>query len=379
MINIHLTLTDFRHESRLLKEVSSLNQMQIFSDFLVVALCSKGLEEVEHINSNVKVRRLNLWTRRLPKGAPFQILKLLEYMLLCFIIILRHKNSVINVHTLALLPLGVVCKWLLGSKLVYDAHELETEKDGLVGISQKVSKLVERFFIGMCDLVIVVGDYIADWYAEEYNIERPLVIKNAPLRKIKKKSNLFRETLGIREEQKILLYQGGLSRGRGVHLVVDSFKSRKDDSVVAVFMGYGDLEGLVRDAQEQYNNIFYLPAVSPDVVLDYTTSADVGIHMIQNTCLNHYYCMPNKFFEYSMAGLPILVSNMKEMAETVTKYGFGSVINEPTIESINKSIDDLFFQDIDKKSSAAYQFASANAWEVQQDIMLKGYRRMLKL
>lgn len=378
MKNIHITLTDFRNESRLLKEITSLDNEHIFDEFLVVALGAVDLEEIEQKASNFKVERLNLWSRGLPKSAPFQIIKFLEFMLRSFTALYIEKPTVINIHTLALLPLGVFSKWFLKSKLVYDAHELETEKNGLSGIRQKLSKLIERFFIRKCDLVIVVGDNIADWYAQEYKIERPLVVKNAPFRKPQKKNNLFREELGIRDEQKILLYQGGLMRGRGVHLVLDAFKKRRDDGIVAVFMGYGELEELVKSAQQQGNNIYFFPAVSPSVVLDYTASADVGISYIENTCLSYFYCMPNKLFEYAMAGLPILVSNMKDMADAAKESGFGAVINEPTSDAINKAIDELLMKDLDEMSCAAYQFASDNAWEVQQVVMLKGYRRMLK-
>lgn len=378
MKNIHITLTEFRNESRLLKEITSLDSAKVFDEFLVIALGAEDLDKNEQKAANFRVERVNLRTRGLPKSAPFQLIKFIEFMLRCFFILFHEKANVVNVHTLALLPLGALSKWFLKSKLVYDAHELETEKNGLSGIRQKLSKLIERLFIKRCDLVIVVGDNIADWYAKEYQIERPLVVKNAPFRKAKKKNNLFREELGIRDKQKVLLYQGGLMRGRGVHLVLDAFKKRKDDSIVAVFMGYGELEGQVKSAQQQSNNIYFFPAVSPNIVLDYTASADVGIHMIQNTCLNHYYCMPNKFFEYSMAGLPILISNMKEMADAVSVNDFGVVINEPTSDAINKAIDELLMKDLDEMSCAAYQFASDNAWEVHQDIMLEGYHRMLK-
>lgn len=166
-------------------------------------------------------------------------------------------------------------------------------------------------------------------------------------------------------------------KGRGVQLILDSFKERKDSHVVAVFMGYGDLRTEVEQAAKNYQNIFYFPAVSPNVVLDYTASADIGIHLIQNTCLNHYLCMPNKFFEYAMAGLPVIVSDMKEMAESVQAADFGVVLTEYSIEAINAAVDRLAERDLTELSNNAYQFAQAQAWEQQERVMLKGYQRML--
>lgn len=379
MKNIHITLTEFRNESRLIKEITSLGNASLFDEFIVIALGAGDLAKTEQRADNFTVKRLNLFTRRFPKNAPFQLIKYIEFILRCLLILSVQKANVVNVHTLALLPLGALSKFFFKNMLVYDAHELETEKNGLHGFRQKTSKWIERIFIKYCDLVIVVGEEIANWYAKNYHIELPLVVKNSPFLKSRVKKDFFRQQLNIRSNQKILLYQGGLMHGRGVHLILEAFEQRSTDSIVAVFMGYGEFETKIREAQDFNENVFYFPAVSPDVVLDYTASADIGIHMIQNTCLNHYYCMPNKFFEYSMAGLPIIISNMKEMADAVREYGFGSVINEPTPDSINKAIDCLLSQNLDVMSCASYQFASDNAWEVQQDVMLKGYRRMIDI
>ena len=70
-------------------------------------------------------------------------------------------------------------------------------------------------------------------------------------------------------------------------------------------------------------------------MLRYTISADVGIHAIKNSCLNHYYCMPNKLFEYAMAGLPVIVSNMKEMRDFVLLNQMGVVVETEMVRWSN--------------------------------------------
>ena len=56
----------------------------------------------------------------------------------------------------------------------------------------------------------------------------------------------------------------------------------------------------IQNLSQQTRNIHYHPMVDIDELQKYTSSADVGIHMILNTCLNHYYCLPNKLFEYAI-------------------------------------------------------------------------------
>lgn len=377
MKNIHITLTDFRNESRVLKEIASLQSAAIFNSYMVIALGANELPMNEERKGSFKLKRLSLCTRNLPKSAPFQLLKFLEFMLKCVWIVRQERPAVVNLHTLALLPLGWMLKKLFGCKLVYDAHELETEKNGLHGFRQELSKWVEHRFIKECDLVIVVGEYIANWYAESYKITKPIVVKNAPFLIERKKHDLFREQLNIKPNQKILLYQGGLVRGRGVHLVLNAFKQRHDDNVVLVFMGYGDLESEVKQAERLNKNIRFMPAVSPEVLLDYTSSADVGIAFIENTCLSYFYCLPNKLFEYAMVGLPVLTSDMKEMADSVTKNNFGVVIKDESAVSINLAVDEILEKDFYEMSDAAYEFASNNSWNHQEKVMLEGYRRML--
>ena len=283
----------------------------------------------------------------------------------------------INIHAIALLPFGVLLKYFYNARLVYDTHELETETNGSNGIRKKLSKLIEKILIKKCDLVFVVSENIADWYMKEYNISRPVVVKNAPKLFKQINTNYFRENLNIKKDSRIVLYQGRLSKGRGVDLLLECFKLRNDDKVVIVFMGYGELENSIKIASNKKNNIFFHPAVAPEIVLKYTSSADIGISFIENTCLSYYFCLPNKLFEYAMAGLPVIVSNMKEMKELVEKYDMGIVVQDDKIKSINSAIDKIIGSNIEQMKQNARICAEENSWETQEIKMINEYKRVL--
>lgn len=374
MNNLHISLTEFINESRLLKEARSLIQSQIFSQIHVAALHAEGLATDQAFGVGIDAHRFALTTRKYGTNFLFQLLKYFEF---CIRVYLHYKNkriSCINVHSLGLLPLGVLLKYIWKANLIYDAHELETETNGLTGFRQKLAKWLERNLIRHVNMTIVVSESIADWYANAYHIERPPVVLNAPNHRILKRNNHFREQLGIREDQFILLYQGGLTTGRGVHLILDAFKARQDDRVVAVFMGYGPLQQHIQTTARQQKNIFFYPAVAPQMVLEYTASADFGISLIENTCLSYYYCMPNKLFEYIMTGLPVLVSNMKDMSKLVKKNKIGTVINDFSATGINQAIDNFLMQDLTVMKANAYRVACENAWEIQEQKMLNAYQ-----
>lgn len=370
---LHITLTELRNESRILKEAISLAQSKTMDAVFISALHADGLLKDESFGPQIQVHRFALTTRKFGKNLLIQLIKYFEF---CFRVYTSYRKkgiNCINIHSLELLPLGVMLKKCWKAKLVYDTHELETEKNGDAGMRKKFGKWLERWLIKQVDMTIVVGENIADWYANTYRMPRPVVVLNAPLRRALQYRNHFREQLGIREDQKILLYQGGLALGRGVALILEAFKARTDDKVVAVFMGYGPLHKDIKVVAQSRSNIFYYPAVAPDVVLEYTASADIGISLIENTCLSYYYCMPNKLFEYAMAGIPVLVSNMKEMAALVEKNSMGAVIQEFTPPAINHAIDTLMAQDLMVLRSNAYATASQHAWEVQEATMLQAY------
>ena len=376
MNNLHITLTEFRNESRVLKEAESLANSGIVESIFIAALHADKLQLDQEYTKKILLHRFNLKTRNLGTNFAIQIIKYLELCLRIYFFYKNKKIKIINIHSLSLLPLGVVLKYIYRANLIYDTHELETEKNEETQTRKIISKLLERYLIKSADLTIVVSNSIADWYEYEYKIKRPVVLLNVPKHTSIQSFDHFRNQLSISKDQKILIYQGNLTSARGVSLILNAFKKRSDDRIVIVFMGYGPLENEIIEAASSNKNIFFYPAVKPNVVLEYTASADIGIHLIQNTCLNHYYCMPNKLFEYSMAGLPVIVSNMKDMSEFVKQNNIGMIIDEFTTEAINEAIDNLLTANLEAIRKNAYSTACKNSWEVQELIMFESYAKL---
>lgn len=379
MNNLHISLTDFQNESRMIKETNTIVSEGLAENVFIAALHTEGLKEDEVVQQNIFVHRFSLISRKLSRGLISQLLKYVEFVLRV-VWFYRNKNiGMVNVHALGLLPLGVLFKLIFRSKLIYDTHELETEVDGLAGIRKKLSKIVEKFFIKYTDLVLVVGEGIADHYQQSYDIERPTVVLNAPRFRHQQRSDLLRQSLKIPQEKKIFLYQGSLSEGRGVELLVEAFENWQMDQVAMVFMGYGPLEDFVKEATRKSPNIYFHPAVSPHEVLKYTASADMGFSLIENTCLSYFLCMPNKLFEYAMVGIPVVVSNMKEMARFVNDHKIGFVVEDLTKEGVRTTVTKILSGEQDDLRSNALSAAKSNSWEVQELKMVDAYRKVLNL
>ncbi len=347
----------------------------IVGNIHIAALCDDSVCEHEQMDSVRNVWRVRLITRKLPKDMVSQLIKYLEWMLRIFI---RYRRSVhiVHCHDLSALAVGVLFKWLTKTKIIYDAHELETESNGLNGVRKKLAALFEKILIKYADKVIVVSDSISAWYRNFYSLNQITVIKNIPKRiNLPKESNGLRNIFNIQSPDILFIYQGGLTNGRGVKIILNAF-AKVDKTRHIVFMGYGPLEPFIRNFEMNYPNIHFHPAVKPDEVLLYTRSADVGISLIENTCLSYFYSLPNKVFEYLLSGLPIIVSDFPDMGALVDRYNCGWKV-EPEISKVLNLINNVNIEEVNIKKENALKCRDLLSWENEEAKLKKLYKGLL--
>lgn len=371
-LNIHIYPSPMTNESRIFKESRFLSKNYNFDKIILLGIWQEGLKKEEALENNIYIKRVSLF------NVKKRSIMYLYYYLYVFLFIIFKRPKMINIHTLEFLPLALIAK-IFRIKVIYDAHELETEKANFKGFRKNISKIIERIFIKFTHGVIVVGDAIADHYKKMYpSMERPFVVLNTPSYKEIIKKDLFRENFNIKKEQIIFLYQGALSQGRGIEIILDTFKNRKDKNSVIVFMGYGALQDEIINITKIYKNIFFQPAVPHNIILDYTSSADVGISGLVDlsSCLSYYYSLPNKIFEYLMAELPIIVPNAIEMKNFVLEKQVGVVLNENNCEELNKAINYMIEIDRNKFHLNIINTKNTYNWEFQEKVLMKLYNNL---
>jgi glycosyltransferase involved in cell wall biosynthesis len=85
-----------------------------------------------------------------------------------------------------------------------------------------------------------------------------------------------------------------------------------------------------------------LPAVPYNELLDWSSSADIGLIVLPpDYSLSIRFCLPNKFFEYIMAGLPVLSSNLDAIAEMIHYYNVGKILSDFTSATIGEAINTM--------------------------------------
>lgn len=369
---ILMVLNNFVNDSRVLKEAITLKKNGY--DVRVVALHEEGLKEFES-QSGISVHRIKLRTRKLPTNLFFQLFK---YGELAFKTIKKYKKvDYFHSNDLSPLPIAVTIKKLFNNniKIIYDAHEYETEKSGLNGVRKKLTKITEKCLIRYTDSMITVSESIAKEYSKLYNIKKPYVVLNCPNHQKVTRNDLFRKKFNISRESIIFLYQGALTKGRQIELLLTTFSKLKNSKAVLVVMGFGQLKELVQKYDREYENIFYHKAVSYDVLLNYTSSADIGFSFLEDTCLNHSYALPNKFFEYVMAGLAVVSNDLPELKMKIKNNNIGYITKELEVDALARTIKSIIRDDkIKTFKDNSLMVSNMYNWEEQEKVLLDAYK-----
>ena len=125
-----------------------------------------------------------------------------------------------------------------------------------------------------------------------------------------------------------------------------------------------------------------IPPVAYSELLEWTTSADVGLILYPpNYSLNVKMCLPNKLFEYVMAGLPILATQLDAVSEILQQYRIGRVIPSLTPSTIATDINRLL---ADTGALAVMRRSALEAaqgdlcWETEQRQLIAVYTKFLQ-
>jgi len=111
-------------------------------------------------------------------------------------------------------------------------------------------------------------------------------------------------------------------------------------------------------------------------LLDYTSSADFGILFYENNCLNHDYCSPNKMFEYLMADILVIASNLYEMKRLVENNKIGIVAKENTANGLHEAIIKATRLDKEELKKNIQKIKKIYNWGEQEKVLLSLYKEL---
>jgi glycosyltransferase involved in cell wall biosynthesis len=376
IINLHIYPSSLTTATRILKEARSLINLSLVDELHLLGFVEKQSPLEEKLSEKIFLHRILLKSKT-NETIFNRYFTFLEFFFKAIYRAPKYRANIVNCHSLHVLPIGVLLKIFTKAKLIYDAHELETEVKGAKGMVRIFAKLLERICMPFVDELIVVSDSIGDWYKQNYHIKNYTAIYNIPHQKelgLERDGSIFRKMYRLNESDILFIYQGILIDARGVDEILDAFRQAPKHLHV-VFMGDGPSKLIIYEASKFHSNIHFHPYVNPSEVLNYTRGADVGIHIIKNTCLNHYYCLPNKIFEYLIAGIPFIVSNFPEMGKIVNSTRGGWMI-QPNSQSLLDIIKKISKDELKEKERNIQKNKPNFGWEIEELKYIPLYNRI---
>jgi glycosyltransferase involved in cell wall biosynthesis len=257
-----------------------------------------------------------------------------------FIFLLFHKHDLLVSNDLdTLLPDYLVSK-IKALPLVYDSHEYFT---GVPEIQHRplvkwVWKGIEKSIFPQLKYVMTVSDSIAIQYEKEYGV-RPVTVRNCAAR-TESIIPFSRKELQINPDHLLLILQGtGINIDRGGDELIDAISIT--DNVSLLIVGSGGNVGLLREKTSNMglsSRIKFIPVLPWESLMKYTRSADAGLSLDKNSNLNYNFSLPNKLFDYIIAGIPVIASELPEISKILGDYNCGLSISEVNPREISKAI-----------------------------------------
>ncbi len=230
-------------------------------------------------------------------------------------------------------------------KILYDAHEFVPGFDALGPDRLEALTRYERQYMPYADAVVTVSQPLAKLLQERHGLDRePSVVLNTPLTADAERPHPgdIRSACGLDDDVPLAIYSGWASPERRIEVMIEAARhvpelhlaflvSRHKNPYVQSLKALAKTYGMA-------DRVHFRGYVHYADLPKFLETADMGIHPMQTGPVNHEIALPNKFFEYSHARLPLIVSNVATMAAEVRRLGNGEVFTSGDAESLAAAI-----------------------------------------
>lgn len=324
---VHISHTDINNDLRILKSIDAIKNIE---GTQIKGIGIKQSPEKNSVNNKYESCNLKIASimQRMPRPVRLILLmpffSFIEFVFVLFISLSKIRADIIHVHdNLALVPALIYSK-IFDCELIYDAHELESNKNHSTKIGSLVISFIEKIAWSKISAFVTVSASIEKWYLDKYGSKKSVVILNAPIITNENVSKTLREELCLDKNKIIAVYVGFFSKGRGIEDIIQLAK--KLNNIHFAFVGKGKLEQNIKVAADNLDNISIHPFVKHDELISYLSKCELGLCLLENTSLSYYFAIPNKLLEYAFSGLYVICSDFPEMRRMVKKYNIGECL-----------------------------------------------------
>lgn len=325
--------------------------------------------------------RLARWVFRLTKGLLGQQSQWIKHRAIdkrMVAVGLEVGADVNHCHDLNTLRIGSILKHKTGRPLVYDSHELQTERNRMTDEGKRKATAQEGGLLPDVDAMIVASPSWIEWNRDLYGeLPQPTVtVLNVPEPTAVDPSLDLRAELGIEPDRNVVIYQGSIQENRGIEPAIDAVDQL--EGFVLVVIGYGyhrpALEDLVRSRGLDAKVKFFGP-VPNDELISWSASADIGLANIVNSSVSYHTSLPNKLFEYVMAGIPVVGSDSPEIGRIVLEESIGEVCDASDEDALAQALR-VIASTPDRYAEGLDRAARRYNWAVEENNLLDLYEEI---
>ncbi len=342
-------------------------------DYKVVVIAPNDKNR-EFIKSNIQVI-----TVKKPKS------KILHFLTLwrVFKTGIRHKYDIVHCHEPDSLIIGLLFKFLRGSKVIYDVHEhwpseivygwLKIKhKPILKKIVETLSYLVEIKSSKFADCVIAVSNSVAERFKK--NGIDVKILPNVPL--------MSKITSSKKKDCDVVLVGGGLQEYHGINELLSALANVKNHIPTVTLKIVGNVKVNIEEMLSEFklsSNTILTGYLNLEKMYSEIQKGKIGVILFKAEFHNAYLGLPNKLFDYMLCGLPVVASDFPEIRRVVSSAKCGILADPNNIKEITDAMLYLFKSPAEAKKMGIRGkrlIEREMNWERMEDILMDVYRNL---
>jgi glycosyltransferase involved in cell wall biosynthesis len=275
----------------------------------------------------------------------------------------------------ATLPIAARLARERGGIYGYDSHEFAVEEYGHQRkwrlLRRPMVFALERAFIRDAAVISAVSPGIAQCLSELHGLSRPaLVLRNTPA---------FEDVRFHATGERIrVLYHGIVAPNRGLEETIESVADWRAEFDLTIRgpaeQSYATILRKRIDSGEASERIRLIPPVPMTELVREATLFDIGIFALPGNSQHNKFALPNKFFEYIMAGMALCVAGLPEMAALINQYGIGITIPQINAAAIAAAVNQFDRELVDRCKRSSRLAARELCWERESEQLVAAYR-----
>lgn len=361
MKKIYFTVTnDLVYDQRMKRICSSLSE----NGFDVVLVGRERKHSLPVRNEKYKQKRLRCWFN---KGKLFYI----EFSLrLLFFLLFRKMNAICAIDLDTISPCLAISR-LKNIPRIYDAHELFTGLKEVVTrpAIEKIWKRIEKNAVPKFKWGYTVSESIAEEFNRRYGVNYE-TIRNMPV---------LKPLDDVTSIQKFILYQGAVNEARGFEYLIPAMKMVDYKLVIC---GDGNFMEQLKELiakNDVQDRIELKGMLLPDDLWRVSQTATIGVAFPENTGINQYLALPNKFFDYIHAGLPQINVSFPEYKKLNDRYEVAVLVDDIDPKTIADSINNLMRNSVllEQLKQNCVKTREILSWQNEEKKLIRFYKNIL--